>query len=117
MNTTTDHLFATWFDPFPFWEGAENIVRPSQLHRDKGGHHTSAFRLINLPFAGRCIVRLAAPNDDGGAMKWLEDNMPGKTPRDVLLSDSELLAEVRQGLLQAANVGLFIQVYLGASDR
>lgn len=115
--TTTDHLFATRFDPFPFWEGAEYIVRPTQLYRQKGGHHTSAFRLLNLPFWGRCQVVLSAAEDDAGAMEWLKQNLPGKTPRDVLLGDMPIPEHIRQGLLQSADVGLFVQVYANRTER
>jgi hypothetical protein len=117
INTPTDHLFATWFDPFPFWEGAETIVRPSQLHREKGGDHTSAFRLLNLPFHGRCRVVLSAPKDDGGAMEWLKKHMPEKTLQEVLLGDVTLPENVRQGLVRCADVGLFVQVYANRLDR
>lgn len=117
VNTTTDHLFATWFDPFPFWEGAEWMVRPTQLYREELGHHTSAFRLLNLPFDGRCRVVLSAPEDEAGVMEWIKKNRPGETPRQVLQGQQEIPESIRRALLQCGDFGLFVQVYANRVDR
>ena len=117
VRTPTEHLFATWFDPFPFWEGAENIVCPSQLHRKKGGNHTSAFRLLNLPFDGKCRVSIEAPQDTEGLMQWLEKNSPGKTLRQVFDNEEDYPADILASLRQCTDVGLFIMVFANRVDR
>ncbi len=111
IDTQVQNIFATWFDPFPFWENAGDTVRPTQLHRQKGGEHSSAYRFFNFPFSGRCKIELMAPSDDNGAMRWLESAMPGKSPRDVIKGDVEIPEHIREGLLRCADVGLFVQVY------
>jgi hypothetical protein len=111
-----DGLFATWFDPFPFWQGAGDVVRPSQLHRQTGGHHTSSYRLMNLPFTGRCRVRLSAPADDGGALAWLERNLPATSPRTALRAIADLPDDVRKGLERCADISLYVQVYANRVD-
>lgn len=63
VDTTIEQFFATWFDPFPLWRGAEWVVRPTQLHRLDRSQHTSAYRYLNTPYHERCLVTLTAPED------------------------------------------------------
>jgi len=117
LDASTEQFFATWFDPFPSWRGADDLVRPTQLHHEDGSRHTSAFRLLSFPFHGRCRVRLAAPADDGGAMAWLREHLPATRPRTALRDIVDLPADVREGLQCSACVGLFVQVYANRLDR
>jgi hypothetical protein len=116
VAASVDNLFATWFDPFPFWQGAGDVVRPSQLHRQTGGHHTSSYCLLNLPFIDRCRVSLSAPADDDGALRWLQLNLPATSPRTALRAIADLPDDVRNGLERCADISLFIQVYANRVD-
>jgi hypothetical protein len=111
MGADVQDIFAMWFDPFPFWKGTDQITCPSQLHRKSGGTHTSGYCFLNIPYNESCKIRLSSPGDVNNVMGWIEQHHPGKTPREISRMGKEIPKEIKEQLLDCANIGLFVQVY------